>query len=130
MREARTIGISIQRPLGEVYEFARVPENFPTWASGFASALREQGAEWVAETPDGLAKVRFSEPNPFGVLDHHVTLPSRDEISIPLRVVANGDGSEVIFTLFRLPEMTDEAFERDVGLVTNDLNALKALLEG
>ncbi len=130
MREARTIGISIQRPWGEVYEFARVPENFPTWASGFASALREQGAEWVAETPDGLAKVRFSEPNPFGVLDHHVTLPSRDEISIPLRVVANGDGSEVIFTLFRLPEMTDEAFERDVGLVTNDLNALKALLEG
>jgi hypothetical protein len=54
--------------------------------------------------------------------------PSR-EIYIPMRVIANGTGSEVIFTLFRLPEMSEEKFAEDVEWATRDLNALKILLE-
>jgi len=46
-----------------------------------------------------------------------------------MRVIANGTGSEVIFTLFRLPEMTAEDFARDAEWVERDLRALKALLE-
>src|SRR2546430_8233611 len=34
-------------------------------------------------------------------------------IYIPMRVIANGAGSEVLFTLFRLPDTTDETFARD-----------------
>jgi hypothetical protein len=51
------------------------------------------------------------------VLDHWVTLPDGTEISIPLRVVANGDGAEVTLTLFRAPGMDDATFERDQGMV-------------
>jgi hypothetical protein len=47
-----------------------------------------------------------------------------------MRVIANGTGSEVLFTLFRLPDMTAEAFARDAEWVERDLKALKALLEG
>jgi hypothetical protein len=64
------------------------------------------------------------------VLDHLVTMPSGVEVYIPMRVVANGEGSEVIFTLFQTPGMTDEILERDIRWVTGDLATLKDLLEG
>lgn len=48
---------------------------------------------------------------------------------MPLRALANRQGTEVIFTLFRQPDMDDALFARDVGLVNADLQALKRLLE-
>jgi hypothetical protein len=47
----------------------------------------------------------------------------------PMGKVANGDGSEVIFSLFQRPEMSDEAFAADAAAVTRDLTTLKQLLE-
>jgi hypothetical protein len=127
--EARPISIGIDRPAAEVYAFARVPENFPKWAAGLGAGLVRDGDQWIAHGPDGDVHVRFSPPNDYGVLDHWVTLADGTRISIPLRVVANGDGAEVTLTLFRLPGMDDATFERDAGRVAEDLSALKALLE-
>jgi hypothetical protein len=49
----------------------------------------------VAHGSGGDVHVRFSPENPYGVLDHWVTLPDGTELYMPLRVVANGDGAEV-----------------------------------
>jgi hypothetical protein len=46
-----------------------------------------------------------------------------------MRVIPDGDGCEVVFTLRRQPGMTDADFSRDAGLVLADLRALKRLLE-
>jgi hypothetical protein len=129
LHPCRPISIGIRRPAEAVYAFARVPENFPKWAVGLGAGLIRDGETWIAHGPDGDVHVRFSPPNAFGVLDHWVTLADGTEISIPLRVVANGDGAEVTLTLFRVPGMDDAAFERDAGMVAKDLSALKALLE-
>jgi hypothetical protein len=110
--------------------FASAPENFPRWASGLARSLKNVGGEWIADTPEGPVKVRFTARNDFGILDHHVAVRPGVDIYIPMRVIANGTGSEVLFTLFRLPDMTVEAFARDAEWVERDLRALKALLEG
>ncbi len=92
--------------------------------------MTPDGDRWIAHGPDGDVHVRFSpRKRPPGVLDHWVTLPDGTEISIPLRVVANGDGAEVTLTLFRVPGMDDATFARDQGLVAKDLATLKALLE-
>ena len=77
----------------------------------------------------GRVRVAFAERNPFGVLDHEVTLPSGEVIHIPMRVVPDGDGSEVVFTLRRLADMSDQDFARDQGLVQADLTRLKRILE-
>jgi hypothetical protein len=127
--EARTISIAMRRDWREVYDFAHRPENFPPWASGVAKSLRRDGDDWIAEAPEGRVRIRFTERNAFGVLDHHVILATGAEIYIPLRVVANETGAEVMFTLFRLPEMTDAVFARDAEWVAKDLAALKVLLE-
>jgi hypothetical protein len=129
MFPSRTISVSIGKPLTEVYAFASVPENFMKWASGLATTLHREGDQWIADTPEGKATVRFSERNSYGVLDHWVTLPDGQEIYIPLRAIANDNGSEVSLTLLRLSAMDDAAFERDAATVAKDLGVLKQILE-
>ena len=127
--ETRNLSVSINRRPREVYDFASVPENFPKWATGLGKSLRKMNDKWVAETPQGPMKIRFTERNDFGVLDHYVIPKLGTEIYIPMRVIANGAGSELIFTLFRLPDMSDEKYAEDTEWVMWDLNALKKLLE-
>ena len=47
-----------------------------------------------------------------------------------MRVVPDGDGPELVFTVRREPGMTPEEFDRDAGLVAADLARLKHVLEG
>lgn len=127
--ESRTLSITIAHPPQKVYEFVSNPENLPRWAAGLCKSVRKSKAGWIAETPQGPMQIRFAEKNDFGVLDHFVTLASGAEVYVPMRVVPNGSGSEVIFTLFKTPDMSDKQFAEDVGLVGRDLETLKSVLE-
>jgi hypothetical protein len=126
---ARTLTVSIDCPPDEVYGFASNPENFPRWATSFCRAIIRSETVWIVEMPQGQATVRFVPRNSMGVMDHFVTPAPDIEIYVPVRIVANGSGSEVIFTLFRLPGMTDEEFATDAGMVAQDLGTLKKLME-
>ena len=127
--ESQSLTLYIDRPLEEVYEFASVPENFPKWASGLGSGLIRKGDHWFADTSQGLAQIRFTRPNGFGILDHYIILPNGDEIYIPMRVVSHDTGTEIIFTLFRREDMSDERFAADAIWVRKDLQSLKKILE-
>jgi hypothetical protein len=129
MLSSRTLSVTIRCDPGKVYEFVTNPENLPKWAQGLGGSVRKQGPDWMVDTPQGPMKIRFADRNSFGVMDHYVTTPSGDEVHVPMRVLANGSGSEVIFTLFRLPDMSDEKYAEDMRLVERDLRALKDLLE-
>jgi hypothetical protein len=126
---SRTLSVSIACPPDKVYEFVSNPENIPKWAKGLGKSVSREGSYWIVESSLGSMKVRFAENNKFGVLDQYVTTPSGVEVYVPLRVLANGKGSEVIFTLFRLPDMTDEQYTEDSKMVEQDLKTLKDLLE-
>ncbi|MGC3979737.1 MAG: SRPBCC family protein [Steroidobacteraceae bacterium] len=127
---SRQLSVAINRPASDVYEFAANPRNLPQWASGLSrSSMIQSGDEWLADSPMGKVSIKFVERNRLGVLDHDVTLPSGECVHNPLRVVKNGAGSEVIFTLYHLPQASDAAFEQDARMVLADLQKLKALLE-
>ena len=127
---ARIIHRSIRRDWRAVYDFAARPENMPLWASGLAAGLTRDGDDWIADGgPIGNVRVRFAPPNDFGVIDHTVTLPNGIRVENALRVVPNGDGAEVMFTLLRQPDMDDAAFEKDAAHVARDLDALAGLVE-
>jgi len=127
--EPRIISVSIARDPREVYAFVSNPANLPRWASGIGSSIEQIKGEWSAQTPNGPVKVRFAPRNDLGVLDHYVTVAPGVEIYIPMRVVPNGSGSELIFTLFRQPDMTDEKFREDADWVLRDLTRLKDIFE-
>jgi hypothetical protein len=76
-------------------------------------------------------RVVFAPANDFGVVDHVVT-PLTGEgpaVDVPLRVVPNGTGSEVMLTVFRQPGMSDAQYAADTALVHADLERLKDALE-
>ena len=85
--------------------------------------------EWIAEGTIGEVTVRFAPPNDLGVADHDVLLETGVTVHNPLRVVLNGTGSTVIFTLMRLPGVSKPQFDEDARTVARDLATLKALLE-
>jgi uncharacterized protein YndB with AHSA1/START domain len=123
------LSVSIDRPAAEVYAYARDPANLPAWAAGLAGGIALVDGEWVADSPMGRVVVRFAEVNPFGVLDHDVTLPDGTVVTNPLRVLPDGAGCEVVFTLRRAPGTTDDEFDADATAVTADLAALRRVAE-
>lgn len=131
MLPSRTYSVSIRHEWRALYERIWRPEFFSRWASGLAqSNLRHEGGRWLADGPAGPIGIRFTPHNEHGVMDHHVDTGTGPEIHVPLRVLQNGDGAEVILTLFRQPGMDDERFAADAKWVNRDLRALKALIEG
>jgi len=126
---ARHVTVSIRRPPSAVIAVAGDPAALPSWAGGLADGIRRVGDRWLADSPMGDVEVAFVGPVELGVLDHDVTLPDGEVVHNPLRVLRNADGSEVVFTVFQRPGMTDEAFDRDAAAVATDLERLRALLE-
>ncbi|MGW5350646.1 SRPBCC family protein [Streptomyces sp. NPDC004031] len=128
--ESRHLAVRIARPAADVYAYAADPTHLPAWAHGLSGAIRQEGEVWIADSPMGRVTVAFAPPNDFGVLDHDVTLPTGETVHNPVRVLPDGDSTaEIVFTLRRLPGMTDAGFATDAATVTADLERLRGLLE-
>ncbi len=127
--ESRHISTHINRPAQQVYEYASNPANLPEWAPGLGSAVQYVDGNLVVDSPMGQVVVVFAPRNEFGILDHHVTVPSGETFYNPMRVTVDGSGSEAVFTLRRQPGMSDEDFDRDADAVAADLAALKRICE-
>jgi hypothetical protein len=128
--KSRHISVSIKQSADQVYEFASNPENLPKWASGLSGSIKNVNGDWFAESPMGKVKIEFAVKNNFGILDHKVTLPSGANFYNPMRVFPNNDGSELIFTLYQRPGMTEQMYAEDAATVAKDMEKLKTLLEG
>ena len=77
----------------------------------------------------GRRRVAFTGPEELGILDHDVPLPDGSVLRNPFRVVANDQGSEAVFTLFRRDGMSEADFQSDADAVRGDLDRLAVLLD-
>ena len=127
--ESRAITVRIDRPFDKVYEFLVDPANWNQWAFGLGKNIRRSQDGWIADSGSAVAKVQFTPRNSFGIVDHTVIRPSGQRVYVPMRLITNGSGCELIFTVFREPNMSDAQFASDSGYVQRDLNGLKTLLE-
>lgn len=129
MNPAHTLSVSIDCPPSVVAAFVTDPRNMPAWAGGLCKSVRQEGDAWRVDTGEGEVGLRFCGPTAHGILDHEITMAPDLTLYIPMRVVPNGAGSEVLFTLFQPPGMTDIRRDQDLALVAEDLQRLKALME-
>jgi hypothetical protein len=124
------VTVAIARSAATVYAYAADPANLVAWAAGLTGATLEQvEGHWVTDSPMGRITIDFAPPNGYGVLDHDVTMPSGERVYNPMRVIADGDGCEVVFTVRQRPGMSDTEFAADTAAVRADLEALRDLLE-
>lgn len=130
MSETRHVTTIIDRPAAEVYDFARDPQNLPRWAAGLGGTdVQHEVEQWSMNTPMGRVLISFVPENPYGVLDHSVTLPTGESTLNPMRVIpVDEQRCEVIFSL-RRGTMSEEELEADAAAVAEDLAELKAILQ-
>lgn len=129
-RDHRVVSIRIEVAADVVYDFARRMDQLPQWASGLASGVEQIDGAWFTESPMGRVQVAMAPRNPYGVLDHDVTLPDRSVVHNAMRVSPAGDEASVVsFVVLRAAGADAKSFEADAAHVQSDLSALKRLLE-
>lgn len=125
----RHVSRFIDRAPADVVRFLGDPNNLPQWASGVSKSIHRENDVWICDSPMGRVEFRFVPPNDLGVLDHDVKLPNGETFYNPMRVFANGKGSELLFTVIQREGMSDEELEKDCRTIAKDLEAAKSLLE-
>lgn len=126
---SRTLSVSVHADPIHVYEFVIDPQNLPRWAPGFAHAVQRTPSGWMVDTGDSSVGIRFEPENRLGVADHWVTVEPDVVVYNALRIVPNGDGTEVVFTFFQTPDLTEAALVAAADLVAADLQTLRSVLE-
>ena len=123
------ISRSLDYDVAAVSGVAGDPANLPAWAAGLSAGIRQEDGRWITDSPMGVVEVAFTGPVELGILDHDVTLPDGSVVRNPFRVVANDQGSEAVFTLFRRDEKSEADFQSDADAVRGDLDRLAVLLD-
>jgi len=129
MSQSWHLSTYIERPAAEVYAYVVNPANLPNWATGLSGSIEQRDGRWFAESPMGDIEVRFVPENPYFVVDHEVRLSDGTTFNNPMRVIADGTGCEVVFTLRRRVDQSDDDYEADATAIRTDLATLKRLLE-
>jgi len=125
--ESRTFSVTIDRDWRALYDAIWRPEFFPRWASGLTDGeLRREGDDWFSQGADGPVRIRFTPYNDFGVMDHVVEGADGD-VHVPLRIVRNGRGAEVMLTLYREWGIDAERFAADARWINRDLTRLRSV---
>ena len=120
MNRCETRSISIAAPPSAVLAFVGDARTLPRWAPAFTRSVEPEDGHWRIDG-GGLVDVRVSRERgtvDIVAADH----PARGAFS---RVIANGEGSEYLFTL-QFPAGTSEAaVARQLAVVETELRAVR-----
>lgn len=123
MVRSRTISILVNKKTGDAFDAILncPPKMMP-------DAKMASDGWWSFSTPRGNAKLKFKENKSLGILDH-MFIDKDSKWDVPMRIVPSGDVSEIIITLIKPNELTDEQFnERMIEIEQVFLN-LKKIIE-
>lgn len=131
MRASRAIKVSIERPYAEVYNFIADVQNLEKWALPPGSHIQPMGGDsWLLTWPDMQRVLHTTPHNPFGVLDYEShALGETNSNMTAARLVANGEGCELVVVYFQRAGISLEQYESDAEWFATDLLRLKTLLE-
>jgi len=120
---SRTITIAVKKKTGDAFDaiLQLPPKMMPD------AKINDDGW-WSFTGPHGKSKLKFNENKPLGILDHKYV----DEESVwdvPMRVVSNGDYSEILITLNKPDELSDDQFNKRVEEIGELVNNMKQIIE-
>jgi len=83
---------------------------------------------WSFSTPRGNARLKFKENRSLGILDH-VFIDQDSKWDVPMRIVSSGDVSEMVITLIKPDELTDEQFDNRMMEIEQVFETMKKIIE-
>ena len=123
MIRSRTISILVNRKTGDTFDaiLNSPPKIMP-------DAKMTSDGWWSFSTPRGNAKLKFNENKSLGILDH-MFIDKESKWNVPMRIVSSGDESEVIITLIKPDELTDEQFNERMIEIEQVFGNMKKIIE-
>ncbi len=106
MIRSRTISITVNKKTGDAFDtILQVPPKMMPGAK-----LNDDGW-WSFDGPHGKSRLKFDENKSLGILDHKY-IDEESTWNVPMRIVTIGDFSEIIITLNKPYELTDDQFDQ------------------
>ena len=123
MGRSRTIAITVEKKTGDAFDaILKIPPKM------MPDAQLNDSGWWLFTGPYGKSMLKFNENKSLGILDHQY-IDEESSWDIPMRVVSNGDVSEVLITLNKPDEITDEQFDLRVEEISAMFNSMKNIIE-
>jgi hypothetical protein len=128
--ETHTVTVAIDAPLATVAADLADPTTHHQWATEFfAGPVRPgEGGEFIAPVPmlGGEVRHRIDADVERGILDlYFAPQGAAYGPPIPVRLVPNADGVDVLWTLARFPGVSDQAWQQGLASMARELDALK-----
>ena len=123
MIRSRTISINVKKKTGDAFDaILQVPPKM------MPDAKMNDDGWWSFTGPHGKSRLKFDENKSLGILDHQY-VDEESSWNVPMRVVSNGDSSEVVITLNKPNELTDEQFNQRFSEISEMFNVMKNIIE-
>jgi hypothetical protein len=123
MSRSRTITITVEKKTGDAFDaILKIPPKM------MPDAQLNDSGWWLFTGPYGKSMLKFNENKSLGILDHQY-VDEESSWDVPMRVVSNGDVSEVLITLNKPDEITDEQFDLRVEEISTMFNSMKNIIE-
>ena len=123
MSRSRTISFTVEKKTGDAFDaiLQLPPKMMPDAEIG-------NDGWWSFTGLHGKSKLKFNEHKSFGILDP-IFIDEESSWNIPMRVVSNGGFSEVLITLNKPEEITDDQFNQRVSEIDEMVNSMKNIIE-
>ena len=123
MTRTRTISLNVNKITGDAFD--AIVELFPRIMPD--AQLNSEGW-WSFIGPYGKSKIKFNQNKSIGILDHDYV----DELSswhTSMRIIPNGNFSEVKIILKKPEQLTDFQFNQRVKKISKLATSMKHILE-
>ena len=123
MNRTRVISIEVNKMTGDTFDI--IIEMFPKL---IPDAKINSDGWWSFIGPYGKSKVKFNQNKSLGILDHQY-IDEDSSWNIPMRIIPNGDFSEVVIILKKPESLTDFQFNERVEKINKLVTSMKKTLE-
>ena len=123
MIRSRVISITVNKKTGDTFDtILQVPPKIMPGAK-----LNDDGW-WSFNGPHGKSRLKFDENKSLGILDHKY-IDEESSWNVPMCVVASGDFSEIVITLNKPDELTDDQFDQRMAEMEETVVTMKNIIE-
>lgn len=124
LARAETRTLSIAAAPARVVGYLDDPRNLPEWAPAFATEVRVAGEEIVVNPGPAEMRMKLMTAAQAGTVD--LVAAAAPRLGVFMRVLPNGEGSEVLFTLFFPDGTPEDAVEQQMAEVEAELERVRA----
>ena len=123
MTRTRIISMEVNKISGDTFDaiITLLPKIIP-------DAKINSDGWWSFIGPYGKSKIKFHQNKSLGILDHQY-IDEDSSWNIPMRIIPNGDFSEVVITLKKPEQLSDFQFNQRVSKINKIILSMKKILE-